>query len=74
MQLTPEEIEDLEETFQYNDLDHDGRMAFDEFVSMLSQLEAEVERAEARIGFREIDVNRDGAIEFDEFIQWWSDR
>lgn len=74
MQVTPEEYEELKESFEYNDLDKDGKIEFDEFTSMLESLDAEVERSEARIGFREIDTDQDGAIELDEFISWWVER
>jgi Ca2+-binding EF-hand superfamily protein len=74
MQLTPEEFDELKESFEYNDLDHDGKIEFDEFVSMLQSLEAEIGHSEARIGFHEIDSDKDGAIELDEFIGWWVER
>jgi len=74
MPLTPEEYDELKESFQYNDSDEDGKIVFDEFVNMLDELEADVAEEEARIGFRVIDTDRDGAIELDEFIEWWSER
>ncbi len=73
MALTEEEFEELEESFRYNDDDSDGKIAFKEFLNMLSGLEAGVSLAEARIGFHEIDTDNDGAIELDEFIDWWRD-
>jgi Ca2+-binding EF-hand superfamily protein len=74
MQLTPEKFEELRESFDYNDLDDDGSIEFDEFVNMLNNLEAQVSRDEARIGFRAIDTNKDGVIGLDEFIEWWRAR
>jgi len=71
MQLTPEKFEELRESFNYNDLDDDGSIEFDEFVNMLNNLEAQISRDEARIGFRAIDTNNDGVIGLDEFIEWW---
>lgn len=71
---TPEEIAELRESFQYNDPNGDGKIDFGEFVQMLDDLEANVDREEARIGFDEIDIDKDHAIEFDEFIEWWSER
>jgi Ca2+-binding EF-hand superfamily protein len=66
-------LADLKESFEYNDLDRDGKIEFKEFVSMLESLEAGIEPDEARMGFREIDVDRDGGIELDEFIRWWTE-
>ncbi|HEY5567452.1 MAG TPA: EF-hand domain-containing protein [Gammaproteobacteria bacterium] len=74
MSVTPEEFDELKESFQYNDSNEDGKIEFDEFVSMLEELEADVEEDEARVGFRTIDTDKDGAIELDEFVAWWSDR
>ena len=73
MALTPEELSELEETFDYNDQDHDGKIELQEFINMLESLEAGMEPEEARMGFREIDTDRDGGIELDEFIRWWTE-
>lgn len=70
----PEEIAELRENFTYNDSNHDGKIDFKEFRSMLQDLEANVPADEARIGFDEIDTDNDGAIQFEEFIDWWSER
>ncbi|HEX6997650.1 MAG TPA: EF-hand domain-containing protein [Gammaproteobacteria bacterium] len=69
--LTQDELDELRESFDYNDLDHDGMIQLDEFISMLDALEAGVSREEAVTGFREIDSNEDGLIDFDEFVAWW---
>ena len=74
MAPTPEEIEELRESFRYNDANDDGRIDFQEFVAMLKDLEADIEPSAARVGFDEIDSDDDNAIEFDEFLEWWSDR
>ena len=74
MSVTPEEFDELKESFQYNDSNEDGKIEFDEFVNMLGELEADVGEDEARVGFRTIDTDKDGAIELDEFVAWWSDR
>ena len=74
MPVTPEEFDELKESFQYNDVDDDGKIGFDEFLEMLNELEADIDEQEARIGFREIDTDKDGAIELDEFVEWWSAR
>lgn len=66
--------EELEETFDYNDADRDGRIEFHEFVNMLRDLEARVSAAEAKLGFAEIDTDNDGVIDLDEFVDWWQER
>jgi calmodulin len=67
-----DELEDLRESFEYNDRDGDGMIEFDEFVQMLTELESEISKEEAKIGFRDIDTNEDGLIDFDEFLAWWT--
>lgn len=71
--LTDDEREELKESFQFNDRDNDGRIRPDEFVQMLSNLEAGTTEKEARIGFQVIDTNDDGLIDFDEFVAWWTE-
>jgi len=71
---TPEELEELKESFDYNDANGDGRIEFDEFVRMLQSLDAFGSREEARVGFDSVDRDHDGSIDFDEFVAWWSDR
>jgi Ca2+-binding EF-hand superfamily protein len=73
MPVTPEEYTELKESFEYNDANGDGKVDFGEFMSMLNELEADIDEPEARIGFRAIDTDRDGAIELDEFVEWWSE-
>lgn len=74
MKIEPGELQELSESFRYNDVNKDGLIEFAEFVEMLGQLDAEVSDTEARIGFDEIDTDDDGAISFDEFVDWWRDR
>lgn len=74
MPPTSEEIEELRESFRYNDSNDDGKIDFGEFVNMLKDLEAGVEAQAARLGFDEIDTDDDQAIEFDEFVAWWTER
>jgi Ca2+-binding EF-hand superfamily protein len=73
MPVTPEEYTELKESFEYNDSNEDGRIDFDEFMSMLNDLEADIDETAARIGFRTIDTDRDGAVGLDEFVEWWSE-
>ena len=74
MTVKPRQIAELRESFRYNDFDKDGRIDLGEFIEMLEQLEAQVSRQEARIGFGEIDSDDDGTIDFEEFMGWWSGR
>jgi Ca2+-binding EF-hand superfamily protein len=74
MTLTPEELGELKETFEYNDLDGDGKIEFNEFFKMLNALEAGATRQEARIGFDEVDTDDNGLIDLDEFVAWWTER
>ena len=69
--LTDEQREELQDTFQYNDMDGDGKIVPDEFVQMMEALGAGLSNAEARVGFAEIDSNDDGLIDFEEFVAWW---
>jgi Ca2+-binding EF-hand superfamily protein len=71
--LSKEQLEELQETFEYNDLDGDGMIELDEFLQMLQELEAGTSEREARIGFHEIDTNEDDLIDFKEFIDWWTE-
>lgn len=67
-----EQLDELRETFEYNDRDGDGSIELDEFKSMLEELESGMSGEEARLGFRDIDTNDDGLIDFDEFVAWWT--
>jgi Ca2+-binding EF-hand superfamily protein len=71
--LSEEQLDELRESFDYNDRDGDGRIQLDEFVEMLDELEAEMNETEAKTGFAEIDTNDDGLIDFAEFCAWWAE-
>jgi Ca2+-binding EF-hand superfamily protein len=66
-----EQLDELRETFEYNDRDGDGKIGLDEFLLMLDELEAGMSAREARTGFEEIDRNDDGLVDFREFVAWW---
>lgn len=68
-----EELDELRETFDYNDRDGDGRIQLIEFSAMLDELEAEMSDSDIEIGFKDIDTNDDGLIDFGEFVDWWAE-
>lgn len=68
-----EKLDELRESFDYNDRDGDGRIEMGEFAAMLDELEAEMSEREVEVGFKDIDTNDDGLIDFDEFVAWWSE-
>ena len=68
-----EELDELRETFDYNDRDGDGRIQLVEFSAMLDELEAEMSDSDIEIGFKDIDTNDDGLIDFGEFVDWWAE-
>jgi Ca2+-binding EF-hand superfamily protein len=63
---------ELKEEFAVADRDHDGRIDFEEFVSLMEGLNAGMSRSDLRIGFQEIDTDADRLIDFREFADWWS--
>lgn len=70
---SPEELDELRETFDYNDRDSDGRIQVGEFSEMLDELEADMSPKDIEIGFKDIDTNDDGLIDFGEFVAWWTE-
>jgi calmodulin len=62
----------LRETFDFNDVNRDGRLTLGEFIRFMQSVDENLTAAECEIGFDAIDTNRDGAIEFDEFYAWWT--
>lgn len=62
---------ELKEEFVLADRDHDGRIDFEEFASLMQGLDAGMSRTDLRIGFQEIDTDADRLIDFGEFVDWW---
>ncbi len=65
--------EELRESFESCDANGDGAIQFQEFVTLLHNLGAEMEDDECRIGFSEVDSDGDGVIDFPEFARWWKE-
>lgn len=72
--LNTEQLAELREDFAFNDKNEDGRIDFDEFCELLTDLDAEVSPDEALLGFYEIDTNGGGSISLDEFVAWWTSK
>lgn len=62
----------LRGTFDFNDVNKDGRLTLGKFIRFMESVDEAVTASECEIGFDEIDSNRDGAIGFDEFYEWWT--
>ena len=65
-------VNSLRETFDYNDLNRDGKLTLGEFIRFMEAADENITAEEAQIGFDEIDTDRDGGINFDEFHTWWT--
>ena len=67
-----EERGQLRESFDFNDVNRDGRLTLGEFIRFMETVDENLTAEECSIGFDEIDANRDGAIDFEEFYRWWT--
>jgi calmodulin len=65
-----EESARLREDFDYNDLNHDGRLTLGEFIRFMRGVDEDMTSEECQIGFDAIDTDHDGAIDFQEFEAW----
>lgn len=72
--LTDEDIEEIEENFDYFDSDNNGQIDYGEFVRLVNALDSDMPEAEMKIGFEIIDTDKTGYIDLDEFMEWWGDR
>ena len=69
----PDRLAELQENFSECDANGDGRIQFDEFQSLLLNINAETSPEENRLGFNTIDTDNDGEISFAEFVAWFTD-
>ena len=63
----------LREDFDFNDVNHDGRLTLGEFIRLMHNTDAEMTPEDLQIAFDEIDTNSDGLIEFAQFLTWWNE-
>ncbi|MET0658463.1 MAG: EF-hand domain-containing protein [Steroidobacteraceae bacterium] len=63
---------ELKKDFVLADRDRDRVINFDEFLTLLRELEAEMSMEDMRVGFESVDTNHDGVIDIGEFIEWWT--
>jgi len=68
-----ERVAELRENFTECDENGDGRIQYDEFVTLLNNIGAQTNEQENRLGFDEVDTDKDGSISFDEFVAWFSE-
>lgn len=70
--LNAEQLAEIREDFAFNDVDEDGRIDFDEFCDLLTDLDADMSAEECLLGFHAIDTDGSGSVTFDEFVEWWT--
>jgi Ca2+-binding EF-hand superfamily protein len=67
-----EELAEIDALFARADSDHDGQINFNEFRSLVRELDGDgLDDEVLRIGFRETDTDQNGRINIDEFRDWW---
>ncbi|MGJ8664613.1 MAG: EF-hand domain-containing protein [Marinicella sp.] len=69
--LSPEEIAEIKDHFDFFDEDSSGLIDIDEFTQLLKILAPEASNDNAIRGFATIDKDRNEQIDFDEFLDWW---
>ena len=72
MQFTDYLRDELEETFDRIDEDGDRNIGFDEFKSLMLELDERRTAGAILASFAAIDANHDGRVSFEEFRAWWS--
>lgn len=69
--LSPAEIAEIKDHFEFFDQDGSGLIDIDEFAQLLKVLAPEASKANAERGFATIDVDHNEQIDFTEFLEWW---
>ena len=63
-----EEKADAQETFNFFDKDHDGKISLDEFRNVVMLItDEQITEEQITEMLKEVDLNRDGEIDFEEF-------
>ena len=70
MQVTNRVEDEIEEMFDRIDEDGDRRISFDEFATLMLEMDHDKPRAALRASFDSIDKDHDGRVTFDEFRTW----
>jgi len=73
-QLSAAEIAEVREIFGHFDKNNNGVIERDEFVALLTALEADLTPDQIDAGLVALDKNKNGQIEFQEFIDWWAEQ
>ena len=70
MQIANLVTDEERETFDRLDADADGNISFEEFSSLMLELDHSRKGAQLRASFNAIDTNQDGRVTFEEFCTW----
>jgi len=62
---------DMKETFERIDANHNGTIEFGEFKNLMLDLDHTRTEGAMRVQFASIDANRDGRVSLDEFNAWF---
>lgn len=63
-------LDEIEETFDRIDEDGDRRISFEEFASLMLNMDHTTPEAALRASFAAIDTDHDGSVTFGEFRAW----
>jgi len=64
----------LHETFDLNDVNHDGRLTLGEFIRLIREHDSDMTAEDCQTAFDEVDTDRDGLIDFAQLLRWWSEQ
>ena len=73
-QPSEEEIEEINENFDYFDSDRNGLLDFQEFTYLVDALGGDMQPDEMHTGFSYIDTDQNGYIDIEEFMAWWTEQ
>ena len=72
MQMASFVQDEIEEMFARVDEDGDRSISFEEYASLMLEMNRDSPRSALRVGFDAIDLDRDGRVSFEEFRAWVS--